>query len=83
MFIGFVKFIIKSMTNFVFGLAKSGAFSKRYIDLNTVTILARNLHCSIQNGKLQRRTGKILLGELNIICPNETCCLQMHKMILS
>ena len=31
----------------------------------------------------QRRTGKILLGELNIICPNETCWSQMHKMILS
>ena len=29
------------------------------------------------------RTGKILLGELNIICPNETCWSQMHKMILS
>ena len=31
----------------------------------------------------QRRTGKILLWELNIICPNETCGSQMHKMILS
>jgi len=31
----------------------------------------------------QRRTGKILLGELNIICPNETCWSQTHKMILS
>ena len=30
-----------------------------------------------------RRTGKILLGGLNIICPNETCWSQMHKMILS
>lgn len=26
---------------------------------------------------------KILSGELNKICPNETCWSQMHKMILS
>ena len=32
---------------------------------------------------MHRRTGKILLGGLNIICPNETCWSQMHKMILS
>ena len=32
---------------------------------------------------MHRRTGKILLGELNIICPNETCWSQMHKIILS
>ena len=31
----------------------------------------------------QRRKGKILLGELNIICPNKTCWSQMHKTILS
>ena len=30
-----------------------------------------------------RRNGKILLRELNIICPNETFWSQMHKMILS
>ena len=33
-----------------------------------------------------RNAGKILLGGgggLNIICPNETCWSQMHKMILS
>ena len=30
-----------------------------------------------------RRTGKILLGGLNIICPNKTCWSQMQKMILS
>ena len=29
------------------------------------------------------RTGKILLGGLNKICPNENCWSQMHKMILS
>ena len=33
--------------------------------------------------RLQRRTGKIFWGELNIIFPNETCWSQMHKMILS
>ena len=32
---------------------------------------------------IHRRTGKILLGGLNIICPNETCWSRMHKMILS
>ena len=31
--------------------------------------------------RVHRRTGKILLGGLNIICPNETCWSQMHKMI--
>ena len=30
-----------------------------------------------------RRTGEILLGELNIICPNETRWSQVYKMILS
>ena len=29
-----------------------------------------------------RRTVKILLRGLNIICPNETCRSQVHKMIL-
>lgn len=35
------------------------------------------------NMYMHRRTGKILLGGLNIICPNETCWSQMHKMIRS
>ena len=34
-------------------------------------------------GYNHRRTGNILLGGLNIICPNETCWSHMHKMILS
>ena len=41
-------------------------------------------HGAIKNQyRPQRRKGKILLGELNIICPNGTCWSQMHKMILS
>ena len=35
------------------------------------------------NSDYHWRTGKILLGGLNIICPNETCWSQVHKMILS
>ena len=34
-------------------------------------------------GNSHRRTGKILLGGLNIIFPNKTFWSQMHKMILS
>ena len=34
-------------------------------------------------GNSHRRTGKILLRGLNIICPNKTFWSQMHKMTLS
>ena len=51
--------------------------------LNFPNFAGKKIAKSSRKSGKQRRTGKILLGELNIICPNETCWSQMHKMILS
>ena len=54
---------------------------KYLVDFNEAP--SSHLNGSNISGNSHRRTGKILLGGLNIICPNKNFWSQMHKMILS
>ena len=65
------------------GLENVGYIDDTYLKGSTFHACETNVSTTVKLFTDSSAYGKNFVGGVNIICPNETCWSQMHKMILS